>query len=137
MQHLLTLLALQTNPDILASLPAESEFTLSYVLASANRQYCLKLQNNANLVLFTAAGNVLFSSATGGSLGTSLHLRSDGNLMLRASTGAVIWQTRKWNATAGPYNLVLGGDGKLEIKGKNGYILWSRADGGFLVGSRR
>lgn len=123
----------QDSPDVIGNLTANSTLNLPSVLASPNGQFCLTLQDDANLVLFNATGSVLFSSETTLSAASSLHLRWDGNLMLRASTGSVIWQTRKWNSSAMPYALVLGNDGSLQVTGKNGYVLWSRAEGGYIV----
>lgn len=91
------------------------------------------MQGSGNLVLLNAAGAILFSSETIGSTGFSFYLRADGNLLLVASTGAVIWQTGKRNAAYAPYLLAIGDDGTVQIRGTNAYILWIHSQGGYKV----
>ncbi|WVZ07398.1 hypothetical protein V8G54_020744 [Vigna mungo] len=53
----------------------------------------LSLTNDGNMVLIDAALNTAWSSNTASSAPVELHLKDDGNLVLRRLQGTVLWQS--------------------------------------------
>jgi hypothetical protein len=55
-----------------------------------NGVYALQMQSDGNLVL-RHSGSAIWSTGTAGHTGATLNFQTDGNMVLRSSTGSTLW----------------------------------------------
>jgi hypothetical protein len=95
-------------------------------IASADGQYRLTYQGDANLVLVGPDGVPVWASHTVHGNAGHARLRSDGNFVLFDGNGGAYWNT----STADPEASLVVQSGRIVIKQASGAILYSSADGG-------
>ncbi|MEU4807453.1 S8 family serine peptidase [Actinosynnema sp. NPDC023587] len=84
----------------------------------------LTMQADGNLVLYTAYGEALWSTGTGGGDAVRAVLQSDGNFVLYSPTEVARWSTRTWGRPAD--RLVVQNDGNVVLYGPSGEVFWHR-----------
>ncbi|MGW1864000.1 hypothetical protein ACWCPS_00390 [Streptomyces mauvecolor] len=97
-----------------------------HYLRSGDFRYTLYLQNDGNIVFYSAGKRQWWTSNTGGHPNVEgLLMQSDGNLVLYAQ--GAIWATN--TGGAGPHKLLLQNDGNMVLYGGNG-ATWSTGTAG-------
>lgn len=91
-------------------------------ITSENGSYCLIMQHDGNLVLYTKYNAMLWSTRTGGLGAVEARMQHDGNLVLYGPQRQVIWSSNTWGHDAA--NLVLKDTGDLVIIDRKGEIIW-------------
>ncbi|GAA3462214.1 S8 family serine peptidase [Saccharothrix longispora] len=91
---------------------------------SADGRFTLVMQGDGNLVLYTAAGQALWSSGTWGTGATHVVLQGDGNLVIYTAAGVAKWHTHTWGTAAD--RLIVQNDSNVVLYGPGGQVFWHR-----------
>jgi hypothetical protein len=93
-------------------------------LYSCDGAYWLAMQDDGNLVLYTAAGATVWYTATMNRdpLVTEASMQANGNFVLYDKSGASVWSTGT-SPNDGAY-LDVGNDGYVRIYSASGTVLW-------------
>ncbi|MDU0289069.1 S8 family serine peptidase [Saccharothrix longispora] len=91
---------------------------------SADGRFTLVMQGDGNLVLYTAAGQALWSSNTWGTGATHVVLQGDGNLVIYTAAGVAKWHTNTWGTAAD--RLIVQDDSNVVLYGPGGQVFWHR-----------
>ncbi|MEI8338966.1 MAG: hypothetical protein WCF91_03515 [bacterium] len=93
-------------------------------LRSADWRYILVMQNDGNLVLFSANGyRPLWHSSTYGNYGAYAVMQADGNLVVYSSSNRALWNSRTFGH--GPSVLKVQADGNLVIYKSGNIATWN------------
>jgi hypothetical protein len=112
------------QPDA-SKLVANGTLVAGQQLVSKNGFYTLHMQLDGNLVEY-AADRAIWSTRTEGHAGDHLALQPKGDLVLLPASGTTpLWAPHTGSGT-GPFSLVMGNDGALEVVGSTG-ALWSNS----------
>ncbi|MEJ2851812.1 MULTISPECIES: ricin-type beta-trefoil lectin domain protein [unclassified Saccharothrix] len=84
----------------------------------------LTMQPDGNLVLYNAAGTVLWHTATYGTGATFATLQADGNFVVYTAQRQPVWQTHTYNSAA--QRLVVQTDTNLALYGPDATVFWHR-----------
>lgn len=94
-------------------------------LVSAGGSYQLTMLSTGDLVItLTSTGRTIWSFGTSGHPGATAVLQRDGNLVVRASNGAVVRATGTGGHAPGAYTLTIQEDSNLRIRSPRGEVLW-------------
>lgn len=111
-----------------AQLPSGGRLDGGDYLRSTGDRYTLVMQDDGNLVVYTAGSNALWNSRTFGNPGAYAAMQADGNLVVYSAAGKALWGA----AGKGPSNLVMQSDGNLVVYNSSGRPTWnSGTDGKF------
>ncbi|MDR1032766.1 MAG: hypothetical protein LBL84_01995 [Candidatus Nomurabacteria bacterium] len=88
-------------------------------LRSANKEYKLLLQNDGNLVLYSASGTALWHTYTYGKGGGDVKLQNDGNLVIYTIARKALWHTSTYNQ----------GTSRLKVQSDGNLVLYKNAGG--------
>ncbi|MEU6150026.1 S8 family serine peptidase [Actinosynnema sp. NPDC047251] len=91
---------------------------------SSDGGFRLVMQHDGNLVLYTAYGEALWATDTGGTDAVRATLQDDGNVVLYSADRVARWSTRTWGTTAD--RLVVQDDGNVVLYGPAGEVFWHR-----------
>jgi subtilisin family serine protease len=91
---------------------------------STDGRYYLIMQGDGNLVLYTTAGQALWSSNTWGTGATYAVLQGDGNFVVYTAAGVAKWHTNTWGTAAD--RLIVQNDANLVLYGPTGQVFWHR-----------
>ena len=111
---------LEMNIERMVVLESDSSLERGMFVHSPNEQYKAGLGQNGDFMLKDRQDSIIWS--TDGGRGERLFLQSDGNLILRASSGKPVWDSGT-NGNAGAV-LVVDDSGLLSIVSKEGTKIW-------------
>jgi lambda family phage minor tail protein L len=102
---------------------AGQQLTAGQQLVASNGWYRLILQFDGNLVIYSKAGVVIWTTDTAGSGAVRLSLQSsDGNLVLYRADNTPVWAT---GVTGSGHRLLILGDGNLVVYNSANTAVWS------------
>ncbi|WP_157498797.1 reprolysin-like metallopeptidase [Geodermatophilus sp. Leaf369] len=82
----------------------------------------LAMQADGNLVLYAAAGRVMWTTGSY-SPGANLRMQADGNAVLYGADGGVLWHSGTWRSSGA--RLALGNDGRMVVVSPSGAESWA------------
>jgi len=92
---------------------SETRFNAGDYIKSPDSRYTLVMQDDGNLVMYSADGAPIWNSGTAGRPGSYTMVQNDGNLVVYSSGNSALWWTGTWSK--GASTLKMQNDGNLVL----------------------
>lgn len=117
----------KTAETSVPTLTAGSRLEAGQELKTANDEYKLIMQTDANLCIYNKRGTPTWCTMTNGK-GADCYLlmQADGNLVIYNQRNQAIWASNTWNLSTKPVKMTLENDGSIHLIDTENTSVWSK-----------